>query len=57
MPSVLDRLCVFTKGILELCDPTTPTWAQARLSELLAETGVVPVPASGQPHPDYHTIV
>jgi ATP-dependent RNA helicase DeaD len=57
MPSVLDRLCVFTKGILELCDPTTPTWAQARLSELLAETGVVPMPAAGQPHPDYHTII
>ncbi len=41
----------------KLCDPTTPTWAQARLSELLAETGVVPMPASGQPHPDYHTVV
>ena len=57
MPSVLDRLCVFTKGILELCDPTTPTWAQARLSELLAETGVVPMPAAGVPHPDYHTVI
>jgi ATP-dependent RNA helicase DeaD len=57
MPSVLDRLCSFTKGILELCDPTTPTWAQARLSELLAEIGVVPIPASGQPHPDYHQVV
>jgi ATP-dependent RNA helicase DeaD len=57
LPSVLDRLCSFSKGVLELCDPTTPSWAQARLSELLAEIGVVPMPVSGVPHPDYHQVV
>jgi ATP-dependent RNA helicase DeaD len=57
MPSVLDRLCTFTRGILELCDPSTPSWAQARLSELLAEAGLVPVPCQGTPHPDFHQVV
>ncbi len=57
VPSVLDRLCSFSKGILELCDPSTPSWAQARLSELLAESGMVVLPASGQPHPDFHEVV
>jgi ATP-dependent RNA helicase DeaD len=57
MTSVLDRLCLFSKGILELCDPSTPSWAQARLSELLAEIGVVPMPTQGQPHLDFHQIV
>lgn len=55
--SVLDRLSVFTRGILELCDPSTPSWAQPRLAELLAEAGVVPMPGVGQPHADYHLIV
>ena len=55
--SVLDRLSVFTRGILELCDPSTPSWAQPRLAELLAEAGVVPMPAAGAPHGDYHRIL
>lgn len=55
--SVLDRLCAFTRGILELCDPQTPTWAQPRLAELLAEAGVVPTPCQGLPHPDFHHVV
>jgi ATP-dependent RNA helicase DeaD len=57
VPSVLDRLSVFTRGILELCDPSTPSWAQPRLAELLAEAGVVPMPATGAPHSEYHRIV
>ena len=56
VPSVLDRLCSFTKGILELCDPSTPGWAQPRLAELLAEAGMVPLPSSGMPHPDFHVV-
>lgn len=57
VPSVLDRLCTFTRGILELCDPSTPSWAQPRLAELLAEIGVVPTPCTGAPHPDFHVVV
>ncbi|MBA3709670.1 MAG: Rho termination factor N-terminal domain-containing protein, partial [Planctomycetes bacterium] len=57
VPSVLDRLCSFSKGILELCDPSTPSWAQARLSELLAESGMVVLPAAGVPHQDFHEVV
>jgi ATP-dependent RNA helicase DeaD len=57
VPSVLDRLCSFSRGILELCDPSTPTWAQPRLAELLAEAGMVPLPNSGVPHPDFHLVV
>ncbi len=57
VPSVLERLCTFSKGILELCDPATPSWAQPRLAELLAEIGVVPTPGTGLPHPDFHEIV
>ena len=56
LPAVLDRLRWFSSGILELCDPDTPSWAQARLGELLAEVGVVPTPCSGQAHPDFHHI-
>ena len=57
MPSVLERLCTFSRGILELCDPSTPSWAQARLSELLAEAGLAPVPVSGPAHPEFHDVV
>ena len=57
MAGVLDRLRTFTGGVLELCDPTTPTWAQARLSELLADAGVAPIPCHGQPHPDFHDVI
>ena len=57
VPSVLDRLSVFTRGILELCDPSTPSWAQPRLAELLADAGVVPLPCQGQPHLDYHRVI
>ncbi len=57
LPSVLDRLCSFSKGILELCDPSTPTWAQARLSELLAEIGVGPTPCTGMPNAEFHQII
>jgi ATP-dependent RNA helicase DeaD len=57
VPSVLDRLSVFTRGILELCDPATPSWAQPRLAELLADAGVVPLPCQGQPHLDYHRVI
>jgi len=57
LPSVLDRLCVFSRGILELCSPDTPSWAQPRLSELLAECGMVMVPASGLPHGEFHDVV
>lgn len=56
-PPILNRLKDFACGILELCDPETPSWAQARLSELLAESGVYPTPCKGQPHPDFHEIV
>jgi ATP-dependent RNA helicase DeaD len=55
--SVLDRLCTFSKGLIELCDPSTPSWAQARIAELLAEAGVSPTPCTGLPHPDFHQIV
>jgi ATP-dependent RNA helicase DeaD len=57
VPSVLDRLCTFSKGLLELCDPSTPSWAQPRISELLAEAGCVPTPSTGAPHPDFHQVV
>ncbi|TVR39473.1 MAG: DEAD/DEAH box helicase [Planctomycetota bacterium] len=57
LPPVLDRLRGFSQGILELCDPDTPSWAQARLGELLAEIGVVPTPARGLPHPDFHDVI
>ena len=57
LPSVLDRLCSFSKGILELCDPSTPSWAQARLSELLAEIGVGPTPCTGMPNTEFHHII
>ncbi len=57
VPSVLDRLCTFSKGILELCGPDTPSWAQPRLSELLAESGMVMVPVLGPPHPDFHEVI
>jgi ATP-dependent RNA helicase DeaD len=57
VPSVLERLRTFTGGILELCDPETPRWAQARLSELLAEAGLVETPCEGEPHEDFHEIV
>ncbi|MCK6489181.1 MAG: DEAD/DEAH box helicase [Planctomycetes bacterium] len=55
--SVLDRLRTFSAGVLELCDPSTPSWAQARLGELLADCGVAPIPCSGLPHPDFHRVV
>ena len=51
---MLDRMKRLTEGVLELCDPDTPAWAQARLSELMAAAGVVPMPAKGQPHPQFH---
>ena len=57
VPSVLERLRSFTAGILDLCDPSTPSWAQPRMSELLAEAGLAPIPATGQPHPDFHEVV
>jgi ATP-dependent RNA helicase DeaD len=57
VPSVLDRLCSFSRGILELCGTDTPAWAQPRLSELLAEAGLVGIPATGVPHPDFHQVV
>jgi ATP-dependent RNA helicase DeaD len=57
VPSVLDRLCTFSKGILDLCSPDTPSWAQPRLSELLAEAGMVMVPVQGQPHAEFHEVV
>jgi len=57
LPSVLDRLCTFSKGVLELCGADTPTWAQPRLSELLAEIGMVMIPVSGQPHAEFHEVV
>ncbi len=56
-PPILDRLRAFSRGILELCDPDTPSWAQPRLSELLAEAGVAPIPCEGLPHPDFHEVV
>ncbi|NRA38744.1 MAG: DEAD/DEAH box helicase, partial [Planctomycetes bacterium] len=56
-PPILNRLKDFACGILELCDPETPSWAQARLSELLAESGVYPTPCKGQPHPDFHEVI
>ncbi|MHC5067587.1 MAG: DEAD/DEAH box helicase [Planctomycetota bacterium] len=56
LPSMLERMQRFTEGILELCDPDTPSWAQARLSELLAEAGVVPTPCQGRPHNDFHNV-
>jgi ATP-dependent RNA helicase DeaD len=55
--SVLDRLRTFSAGVLELCDPSTPSWAQARLGELLADCGVAAIPCSGLPHPDFHRVV
>lgn len=57
LPPILKRLKSLTGGLLELCDPDTPSWAQARMSELLAETGVLPTPCQGQPHPDFHEVV
>jgi ATP-dependent RNA helicase DeaD len=54
---VLDRLCTFSRGLIELCDPGTPNWAQPRLAELLAEAGVSPTPCTGLPHPDFHTVL
>jgi len=54
--SVLERLRALAGGVLELCDPDTPGWAQARLSELLSGAGVVPIPCRGRPHPDYHEV-
>ncbi len=54
---MLDRLCIFSRGLIELCDPQTPTWAQARIAELLAEAGVSPTPCTGVPHPDFHHIL
>lgn len=57
LPSVLDRLCSFSKGLVELCDPQTPSWAQPRIAELLAEAGVSPTPCTGLPHPDFHLIL
>jgi ATP-dependent RNA helicase DeaD len=55
--SVLDRLCTFSRGLIELCDPGTPNWAQPRIAELLAEAGVSPTPCTGLPHPDFHTVL
>ncbi len=58
VPSVLDRLSSFARGIVELCEPDTPRWAQPRLAELLAEAGVVETPWQGTPlHPDFHLVV
>ncbi len=54
---MLDRLCTFSRGLIELCDPGTPNWAQPRLAELLAEAGVSPTPCTGLPHPDFHTVL
>jgi ATP-dependent RNA helicase DeaD len=54
---VLDRLCTFSRGLIELCDPQTPSWAQARIAELLAEAGVSPTPCQGVPHPDFHHVI
>jgi ATP-dependent RNA helicase DeaD len=54
---VLDRLCTFSRGLIELCDPGTPNWAQPRIAELLAEAGVSPTPCTGLPHPDFHTVL
>ena len=30
--------------------------AQSRISELLAQVGLVPIPCQGQPHPDFHQV-
>ncbi len=57
LPGMIDRMISFTSGIVGLCDPETPSWAQAHLSELLAEAGVCAMPCSGLPHPDYHEVV
>jgi hypothetical protein len=57
LPNSFDRLRRFAKGLLEFCDPDTPVWAQARISELLAEAGLVPTPASGEPHSQFHEVV
>ena len=54
---VLNRLKTLAGGVLELCDPDTPSWAQARLSELLAIAGVHPTPCQGEPHPDFHDVL
>lgn len=54
---VLNRLKTLAGGVLELCDPDTPSWAQARLSELLAIAGVHPTPCQGEPHPDFHEVL
>lgn len=56
LPSVLDRLQSLSSGLIELCDPDTPSWAQARLGELLAEIGVVATPCQGTPHPKFHSV-
>jgi len=50
-------LCTFSRGLIELCDPQTPSWAQARIAELLAEAGVSPTPCVGVPHPDFHHVI
>ncbi|TVR14649.1 MAG: DEAD/DEAH box helicase [Planctomycetota bacterium] len=57
LPSVLDRLQSLSGGLIELCDPDTPSWAQARLGELLAEIGVVATPCQGLPHPKFHEVI
>ncbi len=57
VPPILDRLKTFAQGILELCDPDTPRWAQPRLAELLAEAGVAPIPTEGAAHTDFHDVV
>lgn len=57
LPNSFDRLRRFAKGLLEFCDPDTPVWAQARISELLAEAGLVPTPAQGEPHSQFHEVV
>ncbi len=57
VPPILKRLKLLAGGLLELCDPETPSWAQARLSELLAEAGVHPTPCQGPAHPDFHEVL
>jgi ATP-dependent RNA helicase DeaD len=52
-----ERLVGLAAGLVGLCDPETPSWAQAHLSELLATAGLYPTPCEGEPHPDFHDVV
>jgi ATP-dependent RNA helicase DeaD len=57
LPQVFDRFRRLAQGLIDLCDPATPSWAQPFLAELLANAGVVPMPCRGRPHPDFHEVV